>query len=1383
MARIQWARASQFNWTFDNLGGIPLQQAVAGVWDDAWSTVGADGCLSINSPNPGGGQVCYVRGVWLSGTEFPWAGFWAEPMSGELTNYYEGGSFTNLETSTVINLGIPLPPGTPVQLFYLYLTGERAARYEALNNYPCIRRASRARDDYTYDFAVDRILDLMAQLYFAGRERGRDYRPLLRFLWDAFRLREESCTSPLMQDSFERQCWDRGAYLMYRGATGGVESFQTFASELAAGVPGRVLHVRASLPATTDAAWFGYGLDWSLAASPFDSVDRLSLKLQGLAETRRLHDLTKSGAGHATLVLQGDYANREKRRYQVQVESTGAVGTARFKWSRDGGLTWEAAGLTSGDRQHPLTLGDGLSVYWESGGAIDLVAGDYWTFWAGEPAIHPRRLLVTLNDSEAADPDPWGVQHTFVHALPDRFPELTALELPFSQFWRRDNLIDDGDRVQAMWGAWYSTSQEDASDITIGTREQTEFLEGDTFYTQRLISWDLSPYATAFGVWAGIDTGRCDSSTHSNVNFLLQPVVAGAGPLTVRVKVKDARGSYFYQDQTVAANAWQRVTVNLAELRLESGAAPLTHPLQVVDVGIPAAPPSNGAFYLTDLKFDEHLIFPRGGRLRLLEFKIEQQGLDEHEWWLDDVSLNLEAADPYPYAPRLAISLTPYGQNPWRGPTLVHYAHPLAPYLGGALDLAQTYVRLHREAQEEFHSRYDGLPGPVMPGHTRNDVENIALCGEEDFNRFTWWRRHRDYGKVAGFWHFNGALTDASGHGLTLAYQGAGEPDFVPGICQPGATAVDLDGSQFLSQDGSGLNLGTADFTIELVVQPEELAAGARLVSKLAPGEPGYELILGAGGQVQATLAAAGGGVTLTPLPGLSLDTAGYHYLALAVDRDGDFTFCLDGNLGSGRAACPGSLDNSRNFTLGRAAAAAAGFFRGRFDLVRVHRGRALAAAELQDNWKIIQGRLNGSAYPEVGGALAQFWAFQRLAEYYFATSDPAAWEVLEPWLIWLDAYGAADGPGWQFPANFSEFGFTYGGYDPGAAAAVALGCLYIYLRNGHELAATWARRILDDLRLNRWDQVFGGYRSDCHYAWMNALVLRAFGLAAHGAAGQAYRFPGLDEDRQHFEAMTAWVFDHAGDSKPNVLNADLIPFAYTEDQDLWAYAPDYLAASGLGTLEAVVSMLGAAAEHGKAQGDWDWWESLLRFMVTDNLGVLASSQLRSLTTAYEPAGPKNLVRVFYADYDQDNGKYAEARDLTAIANWGEQAQDLDCRYGEPVVLEDPQTAQLLAARLLARLASPWETADVETWLEGLRLELGDAVALTSDFHGLDQAEFTVWGKELDLGRRTVRLNLSRPLVKSRSWAVDGEGNVHDAWALDQDSDLDAESNFRAYAG
>jgi hypothetical protein len=182
MGRIDWARAAQFNWCFDNMGGALLQEAVAGNWQGAAATVGSDGKITLTAPNPGGGQVYFIRGVYLAGTSFPWSGFWADPMDGDLTNYYTGGAFANQEEATLITLGTPLPSETPVQLYYISLTGEQAAKYEPLNNYPCIRPASRSRDDYTYDFAVDLMLDLMASLNFAGAVQGQDYGPLIQFL-------------------------------------------------------------------------------------------------------------------------------------------------------------------------------------------------------------------------------------------------------------------------------------------------------------------------------------------------------------------------------------------------------------------------------------------------------------------------------------------------------------------------------------------------------------------------------------------------------------------------------------------------------------------------------------------------------------------------------------------------------------------------------------------------------------------------------------------------------------------------------------------------------------------------------------------------------------------------------------------------------------------------------------------------------------------------------------------------------------------------------------------------------------------------------------------------------------------------------------------------
>ncbi len=274
---------------------------------------------------------------------------------------------------------------------------------------------------------------------------------------------------------------------------------------------------------------------------------------------------------------------------------------------------------------------------------------------------------------------------------------------------------------------------------------------------------------------------------------------------------------------------------------------------------------------------------------------------------------------------------------------------------------------------------------------------------------------------------------------------------------------------------------------------------------------------------------------------------------------------------------------------------------------------------------------------------------------------------MLINWLTWIDTYGAPDGSGWKIPTLFSEYGFTYGTYDPGMAASVALGCLWIYLRNGDTRAATWARRLLDDLRENRWDPEFGGYKSDYHYAWLNALALRAFGIAAQGVAGQAYVFPSGPEDREHFDALTAWVFAHVGDEKPNVLNADLIPFYLQRGRgclgqrpELPGHGPDGHPGGGgghggcgPGARQGHRRLVLVAEPAGLYPGETTWW-------------ICRASQIRSLTLAYEQTGPKNLVRVLYANYDQDNTKYAEAREDAAISAWGEAALDLDCRYGSP---------------------------------------------------------------------------------------------------------------------
>ncbi len=148
--------------------------------------------------------------------------------------------------------------------------------------------------------------------------------------------------------------------------------------------------------------------------------------------------------------------------------------------------------------------------------------------------------------------------------------------------------------------------------------------------------------------------------------------------------MRDAAGTYFQVDTAVAADAWTRISINLASF----GA--IVHPLTLVDIGIPdltgipGSIPAQGQFDIVDLKFDYHMAFTGANDLRIVEFKHQETSLElggGPDWYLDDFGFDLAVDDPYPYVPRLAISLNAYGRNSWRGPTLVHYSHPLAPSL------------------------------------------------------------------------------------------------------------------------------------------------------------------------------------------------------------------------------------------------------------------------------------------------------------------------------------------------------------------------------------------------------------------------------------------------------------------------------------------------------------------------------------------------------------------------------------------------------------------------------------------------------------------------------------------------------------------------------
>jgi hypothetical protein len=126
----------------------------------------------------------------------------------------------------------------------------------------------------------------------------------------------------------------------------------------------------------------------------------------------------KGGSGSATLQILGDFRGNEVTSYLLQINTTGEVGAATFSWSTNNGQSWEKTGLTCGGAENPVTLSEGLAVYWQPGIGTDLAAWDRFTFTAQPPRYYYRLAgapfaaitNIYLNDEEVfagvtADPE------------------------------------------------------------------------------------------------------------------------------------------------------------------------------------------------------------------------------------------------------------------------------------------------------------------------------------------------------------------------------------------------------------------------------------------------------------------------------------------------------------------------------------------------------------------------------------------------------------------------------------------------------------------------------------------------------------------------------------------------------------------------------------------------------------------------------------------------------------------------------------------------------------------------------------------------------------------------------------------------------------------
>jgi hypothetical protein len=254
-----------------------------------------------------------------------------------------------------------------------------------------------------------------------------------------------------------------------------------------------------------------------------------------------------------------------------------------------------------------------------------------------------------------------------------------------------------------------------------------------------------------------------------------------------------------------------------------------------------------------------------------------------------------------------------------------------------------------------------------------------------------------------------------------------------------------------------------------------------------------------------------------------------------------------------------------------------------------------------------------------------------------------------------------------------------------------------------------------------------------------------------------------------------------SGDTKPNLLNADLIPFHDCEPHDIWDYAPYYLFMKEMGSMEGVVLMMHTALDWALYSGSYSWFNRLLEFMIRLGQAALSENQIYHINSNFMTTQVATKVNLSYGDYRRDNTLFVEEKDQSMIDLLGEIRQSLAMHYGSPVITEDANTAAKIAQRTLEYFSIPKEQLHVVADLAAARFELNDAVQVESKFHGLANDIFYLTRRLYDPGKLRVHLDLMRNVSYSPSWAVDTDGTAYDSYAIDTNSDKDADWSDRAY--
>jgi len=117
------------------------------------------------------------------------------------------------------------------------------------------------------------------------------------------------------------------------------------------------------------------------SSSPFKTRLEEVPDFSGLVKLRRISPTVKTGTGSGSCASGGIYGGLTTKNFRIQIDTAGEIGTATFKWSDDGGVTWDAVLVPIFDTD-PIDLGLGVTIQFGSGTGQDFNLDDRWDFVA-----------------------------------------------------------------------------------------------------------------------------------------------------------------------------------------------------------------------------------------------------------------------------------------------------------------------------------------------------------------------------------------------------------------------------------------------------------------------------------------------------------------------------------------------------------------------------------------------------------------------------------------------------------------------------------------------------------------------------------------------------------------------------------------------------------------------------------------------------------------------------------------------------------------------------------------------------------------------------------------------------------------------------------------